>query len=68
MPTVATQGVRPDYKASYVTAWSYNEAANYSGFTLKTLYNYVSNKKFITFKRGMYRVDRVSFERFLAGE
>ena len=57
--------VRENYLAKEILSWSYDEAALYSGLLKRTIQTYASKGYFRTKPHGLYRVDRVEFERFL---
>jgi hypothetical protein len=63
----ARSRVRENYTASQNLWWSYQEAAEYSGLMLSTLYVYAHEKRFRTRAKGILKIDRVSFERYLLG-
>jgi len=65
--TRSSPAVRDNYTAKDVLYWSYEEASTFSGLSVTTLYSYASLGKFSVRKRGQYKVDRVSFERYLTG-
>jgi hypothetical protein len=57
--------LRPNYRDNTILRWSYEEAMDYSGYTRGTLWTMASRGRFLTYKHGFFRVDRVSFEQYL---
>lgn len=66
LPIAKPKDVRPDYRHPSILRWSYEEAADCSGLQVSSLYVFKTRGKFKTYRHGRWRVDRVSFERYLA--
>ena len=59
--------IRPDFLSNKYLFWSYREACEYSGLAMSTVYNLVHRGKVKSRAHGKYRIDRVSFDRYLSG-